>query len=303
MTVHVDCNLCGENSNSFLFEKQGFNIVKCDNCGLVYVNPRLSENESRQLYQEEGYFKRDAEGFGFRDYIGDREFHIKTFERELDFIEKFKKCGRILDIGCAAGFALNSARDRGWEVYGVEISKTMVEYAKRELDIDVFNGTFEESNFPDGYFDLIITYSTLEHTLDPQAFLKEANRILRNDGLIVIAVPDIGSWFGNRRFQYKPLEHLYYFDHDTISKMLKNAGMEAIAFKKMKVYRSVGFLLERLRYYFKRLMPFLKVVEDMSRRTRLLNLALYAPSGEMVIYARKVTNKNSLANLARGLRP
>lgn len=285
--IHVNCNLCGENSNSSFLEKQGLNIVKCNNCGLVYVNPRLSDEDIKRIYQQASYFNRDKESFGFRDYIGDKEFHFKTFDREFDYIKKFKRPGRILDIGCAAGFALKVAKDSGWEVHGVEVSSFMSEYAKNEFDIEIFNGTLEESRYPDDHFDLIITYSTLEHTPDPQAFLMEASRILKDDGLIVIAVPDIGSWFGNRKFQYKPLEHLYYFNRDTISMMLNNLGMEAFEFRKLKVCRSVHFLFERLRYYFKQLTPFINVAESLARMTGLLDLAFYISSGEMVVYAKK----------------
>lgn len=288
MKTHVPCNLCGSDSTTPLFEKQGFNIVKCKKCGLVYVNPRLSMDDIKKLYQEVEYFNRGEEGHGYRDYLADRELHIKTFEREFDRIERHKKGGKLLDIGCATGFALKVAKGRGWDVYGIEVSRFASEYARKEFSIDVFNGTLEESHYPDKYFDLIISYGTIEHTTEPKTFLKESGRILKDDGLIVIATPDIGNWLGNRKFQYKPLEHLYYFNIDTISKTLRDAGMEVIAYRKMKVNRSLRFHIERLKYYFRRSSSVLNTIESLLKTARLLEISFFIPDGQMVVYAKKV---------------
>ena len=288
MKIHVPCNLCGSDSTASLFEKQGFNIVKCKKCGLVYVNPRLSMDDIKKLYQEAEYFNRNEEGHGYRDYLADRELHIKTFEREFDLIERHKKGEKLLDIGCATGFALKVAKGRGWEVHGIEVSRFAAEYARKEFSIDVFNGTLEESHYPDKNFDLIIAYGTIEHTVEPKAFLKESGRILKDDGLIVIATPDIGNWLGNREFQYKPLEHLYYFNRDTISKMLRDAGMEVIAYRKMKVNRSLRFHIERLKYYFRRSNSVLNTIESLLKTAQLLDISFFIPDGQMVVYAKKV---------------
>lgn len=255
---------------------------------MVYVNPRLSMDNVKKLYQEAEYFNRGEEGHGYRDYLADRELHIKTFEREFELIDRHKKGGKLLDIGCAAGFALKVAKGRGWEVHGVEVSRFAAEYARKEFGIDIFNGTLEESHYPDQYFDLIITYGTIEHTTEPKAFLKESGRILKDDGLIVIATPDIGNWLGNRKFQYKPLEHLYYFNIDTISKMLRDAGMEVIAYREMKVNRSLRFHIERLKYYFRRSRSVLNTIESLLKAARLLEISFFIPDGQMVVYAKKV---------------
>lgn len=69
MKTHVPCNLCGSDSTTPLFEKQGLNIVKCKKCELVYVNPGLSGKEIEKIYQESDYFNRENEGLGYRDYL------------------------------------------------------------------------------------------------------------------------------------------------------------------------------------------------------------------------------------------
>ena len=215
MKENVSCNLCGEDSPVLLFEKDGFNIVRCSNCFLTYVNPRLKADQIRNMYMSADYFKRTHEGAGYRDYLADEYLHIKTFRREFDKIERITKGGNLLDVGCAFGFSLKEAARRGWNVRGVEISKVAAHYAKKKFHVDVFNGSLEDAAFEGEMFDLIICYGTVEHLTDPDAFFKEIYRLLKPGALFIVATPDISSWLGNRRFQYKPLEHLYYFSKKT----------------------------------------------------------------------------------------
>lgn len=287
MNLLAVCNLCKENSCHLLFKKAGFNIVRCNNCGLVCVNPRPSDEYTKRLYQRADYFKRKPGGIGYRDYFADEKLHVNTFKREFNIIARLKKGGNLLDVGCAAGFSLKIAREKGWKVNGVEISKVASHYAKDKFGLDVFQGTLEEARYPNNYFDLIIAYSIIEHTPDPLAFLKEVKRIIKDDGIFVLATPDIGSWLGSRRFQYKPREHLYYFNRDTIARMLRKAGMEVFGFRKLMVYRSLDYLAERLKYYFKGFIPLFNIIELVATKTKLLDFSLFMPDGEMVVYARK----------------
>lgn len=288
MRVSVVCNLCQKDSYHLLFKKEGFNIVKCNHCGLVYVNPRPSDEDIKRIYQRADYFKIGAGGIGYRDYLADEKLHTRTFEREFNIIAKHKNSGNLLDVGCAAGLGLEVAKKKGWKVKGVEISEVACNYAKGKFGLDIFRGSLEEAQYPDCYFDLIMAYGTIEHIQDPMSFLREVKRVLKDGGIFILATPDIGSWLGKRRFQYKPLEHLYYFNRNTITAMLKTAGLEAFGFRRMKVCRSLRFLLERLRYYFKGLTSFSNAIELIGRKAKFLDLPFFIPDGQMVVYAKKL---------------
>lgn len=288
MGVCVPCNLCEVTSDILLFKKDGFNIVKCNNCGLVYVNPRPSTESLRAQYQKSSYFKKNSHSIGYRDYFTDERLHSITFEHEFNFIEKIKKKkGYLLDVGCAAGFSLKVAKEKGWKVNGVEISEFAAKYAKERFGIDVFRGSLEEANYPNNYFDVITAYSTLEHIENPLGFLREVNRILKQDGLSVITIPDIGSWLGSRKFQFKPLEHLYYFNRNTLTLMLDKAKMEVFIIRPMRSFRSIRFLCERLKYYFKNLTPLANIIESTARKINILDFSFFMPDGHIVVYARK----------------
>jgi transcription elongation factor Elf1 len=126
------CNLCGKNDYTIKFRAPGKvddidlshylasvdcygnygQIVQCKGCGLVYTNPRPQMDKIFQAYSQ----------------VVDREYGEEDSSRSinaifcLDKIKKFKKSGRLLDIGCATGYFLNAAR-LNFEVSGVELSK------------------------------------------------------------------------------------------------------------------------------------------------------------------------------------
>jgi 2-polyprenyl-3-methyl-5-hydroxy-6-metoxy-1,4-benzoquinol methylase len=203
-------------------------IVKCNECGLVYVNPRpeYSAEELKRLYSEE-YFSAPY----MRFYIdGEGTQSNEPFSFRLDWIEKIKRKGRILDIGCATGGFLNCARERGWDAYGVEFSKPAADIARDKHGLNVFKGRLEEAEYSQDFFDVVIVGDLLEHVEDPRAFLAEVSRILKKGGLLYIAVPDFDglyykiamlvSLFNHRNYFVLP-HHLYFFNRDTIYSYLR----------------------------------------------------------------------------------
>jgi len=286
--VNVACNLCGSATSTPVLERHGLSVVRCAKCGLVFVNPRPPPEQIRALYEAEEYFRKDPHTVGYRDYFEDAPLHLRTFEREFCFLARVRPGqGALLDVGCAGGFSLKVARDRGWDVQGVEISRFAAEYARNTMGLSVFHGTLADARFADSSFDVVMAYSTLEHSQAPLAFLAEAARILKQDGTLILSVPDMGSWLGSRRFQYKPREHLYYFDRLTLGAMLARAGLKATDWRRMFVSRSARFLCERAGYYFPRVSALARLSESVVKHLRFLDLPLLMPDGHVVVYASK----------------
>ena len=146
--------------------------------------------------------------------------------------------GLLLDVGCGVGTFLKLAEEQGFDVQGTEISEFAVKYVKNSLKIDVFKGDLEEAHFPEDSFDVVTIWHTLEHIPDPMAALKEINRLLKKDGLLVVAVPNLNNYItrisyllgrGKKLmlFSVKAKEwHLYHFSAKTLSAMLEKTGFE-----------------------------------------------------------------------------
>jgi len=133
-----------------------------------------------------------------------------------------------LDVGCATGTLLAFLRDRGWNVKGTEISPA-AEYARNVRRLDVRNVPLEEIEFPSGSFDIVLASHLIEHLNDPYSFLKEAHRVLKDDGKIFITTPNISglqAYLYGGRWRSAIFDHLYLFSVRTLKKMIKRAGFK-----------------------------------------------------------------------------
>jgi SAM-dependent methyltransferase len=250
------CLLCGSKERAVVHEKPPFRIVRCARCSLVYTLPRLSPAAIEAMYQTD-YWKSDAaKDFGYTDYLADEPLYVKTFTMRGRWIARFRSPpGRALDVGCAAGFALTALQELGYDVQGVEISRAMVEVARRRLGAErVHHGTLDglaASEALRGPFDLITMFDVVEHVEDPVALLAIARRLLAPGGIVVLETQNVRSAFarllGVRWQHYKFQEHLYHFDPATVRALLANAGFEVVACTPRRggKYVSLRFLVER----------------------------------------------------------
>lgn len=139
-----------------------------------------------------------------------------------------KANGRLLDVGCAAGFFLAEAR-RYFDVRGVELSEYSSRFAREHLGLPVFTGSLAAAGFADASFDLITLWDVIEHVPDPFDVLRECRRLLRPSGHVVLTTGDIGSGYAMRSgpnwHLLAPPWHLYYFSRRTMASMAVRAGL------------------------------------------------------------------------------
>jgi 2-polyprenyl-3-methyl-5-hydroxy-6-metoxy-1,4-benzoquinol methylase len=257
----VPCNLCGRDDfsvrfNSPLkvsaqdaadfmastdrFDRYG-QIVRCKSCGLVYANPRPVGS-----LLSDGYARTEDHG-----YASERSSRSINAHLSLHTIQRFVERGRLLDVGCATGYFLNAAR-LSFEPYGIEPSRWAAQYARDKLRLDVRQGALEESDFPEGNFDVITLNDVIEHLADPQRCLTQLHRLLRPGGLLYIVTPNIdslsarllrGHWWGLRP------AHLYYFSARTLADMLTKVGFEPVFKKSYGRIFTYSYWASRLRNY------------------------------------------------------
>lgn len=198
-----------------------FNLVKCKNCGLVYVNPRLTEKSLAHLYHEEyfsSYSTTESEAHKKRE---------KTFKSEIKELEKLTLKRKILDVGCGGGFFLASLGS-SWEKYGCDINPAAVKFGRESLGLNTLEGHLRQLDFPDESFDVVKIRGTIEHLPDPIDELYESIRILRKGGIIAVNTPNISSIcakiYKEKFRMVDPIHHIYYFSTKSLSSMLKKVG-------------------------------------------------------------------------------
>ncbi|MGE5594724.1 MAG: class I SAM-dependent methyltransferase [Hyphomicrobiales bacterium] len=249
------CVLCGNSAYRPIGSARLEHLWRCAYCDLVSVRdmPRLEDLHA--VYGEAYFRNARSEETGYEDYEQDRYCIVKTARRRLDTIERYRRPpGRLLDVGCALGFFADTARKRGWDAEGIDISEHAVSYARTELGLPARQGVLRDAGYEPASFDVITMWDVIEHVTDPVAELRLVHGILRDEGLLVISTPDVGSpvarLTGSRWMGYKlALEHLYYFDRKTIRLALEKAGFEVLDIRPIGKDVSLEFFSKRLRLY------------------------------------------------------
>jgi 2-polyprenyl-3-methyl-5-hydroxy-6-metoxy-1,4-benzoquinol methylase len=163
-------------------------------------------------------------------------WHRIVAQRRLKLIMRFLPNGQLLDIGCGFGFFLNAARKFNWQVSGVELSKSAVQYAQDFYKLDIFNGEVENANHAKHTFNVITFWDVLEHVLNPSAFLSSVRQILKKDGLIAFSIPNINSMLARlakgKWWTLRPEQHLWHFNPQTLKQLLYEQHFEPLLIAK-----------------------------------------------------------------------
>ncbi|OLC58707.1 MAG: hypothetical protein AUH85_00285 [Chloroflexi bacterium 13_1_40CM_4_68_4] len=218
-------------------------LVRCRRCGLQFLDPR-----PRQGVVLEGYAQGTDETF-----VSQAAQREKTFAPYLPIIEGFTGGpGRLLDVGTAGGSFLAVAKRRGWDVLGCEPNRWLCEWGRTHYGVDIRPGTIFDLALPDRSFDVVSLWDVLEHVGGPTAVLRECRRILRDDGLIVVNVPDSDSWIAKimgRRWVFLLSVHLYYFTFASLSRMLESTGFSVVRRSAHWQRLEVGYVFQRMEAY------------------------------------------------------
>jgi 2-polyprenyl-3-methyl-5-hydroxy-6-metoxy-1,4-benzoquinol methylase len=177
------CMVCS-NSMRKLWSCNGHSYFGCPNCEFVRVVPVPRREVLKDYYSKE--YAVDQEGY--------RRNVRRNGRGDFELLERIKSPGRMLEVGCSWGLFLQMARNRGWEVRGVELSDAAARWARDRLGLEVIGGTVEESPFPgQAQFDAVVAWHVIEHVQDPMNFLRVLRSCLRPGGLLVLRTPNIRS--------------------------------------------------------------------------------------------------------------
>lgn len=210
------CLACNKKPKIFL-KDENYSVYRCPSCGLGWT-----EN----LKVQSGSYHRDE------DYKKSQKQFKNIYQKRINIIKKFiKKSGRVLEIGSSTGLMLSLFKKEGWEVLGIELSKSAAEFA-REKGIPTLITSFELAKLANNSFDVVVLNHTLEHLKNPDQVLKKVKSLLVSDGLIFIDVPNFGGLsakiFGSSWPYLLPKEHLWHFSSTALEKILSRNGFNII---------------------------------------------------------------------------
>ncbi|MEE8391286.1 MAG: class I SAM-dependent methyltransferase [Anaerolineae bacterium] len=292
---HVQCNFCGADNGVVRYPstiKQGkggdwrafrcthsgygwhHTIVQCQQCGLVYTDPRPNDHDIVETYQ------------AVEDplYLEEREGRVLTFERHLRPLERLTgpPDGRLLlDVGCYTGVFVEIAGRHGWDAWGVEPSQWAVEQAQAR-GLHVVQGTLDTAGLPEAYFDVVTMWDVIEHLTDPRETLERTCRLLKPGGLLVVHTVDIDSLFARlmgARWPWLMEMHMYYFSRRTLRGMLEKCGFQVLNDRPQGRYLRLGYLMNRV----SALLPFAgRPAEWLVTKLGLRGLAVPVNLGDLI---------------------
>ncbi len=215
---HQNCLLCGENKLINIFGDDHF-ITRCANCSFVFSRKIASQEVLQDFYDK---------------YPIANEYFELTRQRYislLDYLEKFRKTGKILEVGCGEAYFLDEAKSKNWKTYGTEISAPLLENAIRKKH-NIFNSLESIPPEESGEFDIIISLEVIEHLPDPRFYVAGFEKLLRSGGSLYMTTPNFNSLariilgvnWNNIVFP----EHLCYFTKKTMKKLLTRFNFKEI---------------------------------------------------------------------------
>jgi 2-polyprenyl-3-methyl-5-hydroxy-6-metoxy-1,4-benzoquinol methylase len=237
--VFVNCCVCESRDATVIGKGEDFeyhtspdtfSAMRCNSCGLVYLNPRPAINELEKIYPPT-YHAYDFSkiNFGVAYKVRTR---LETW-RLLNHCRNLPDDARILDVGCGDGFHLNLLRKFGkktWSLEGVDIDRHAVEVATRS-GLKVHLGTVEEIGPPKENYDLVLMIQTIEHVEKPDEVLHAIYKLLREGGRLVIVTDNTDSvdfkFFKRRHWGgYHFPRHWNLFNHHSLSIVAEKTGFE-----------------------------------------------------------------------------
>lgn len=238
-----DCILCGSQRRNLIYRREQWTVYQCLDCKLGVLDPRPSDEELSELYRQE-YFQSQ-----YKDEIPPNSPAMKEKlaqeKHRWRFFHPYKKSGRVLDIGCGRAYFLLACHYKGYDVEGIDVSTDAASYVSRELKIPVHIGEAGTIELPPKTFDVITMWHSLEHTVDPNIYLQKAHLWLKDDGILVVDVPNYEGYDAYKTWnEWRGWQLPYHFYHFT-----KNSLTAILAKNGFSVIRKKHYLSEYMKEY------------------------------------------------------
>lgn len=230
-----------------------FRVVRCLNCSHVFCSP-LPKN----IY-------RNYEDVVDKEYLRHSQTRVLSSQSVLNIMRSYVPKGKILDIGCATGDFLKAARDLGYSVEGLELSRWSSEVVESR-GIKVYKELLVSlSRRLPRRFDIITLFGVIEHFQNPFDEMLYINKLLKPGGVLVIWTGDVKGIISRilgRRWWYWQGQHVQYFTSKSLNNLAKLTGFKHIATKIYPIaatYEQVENSLRRYKFQ-KYLIPIIKLI-------------------------------------------
>jgi SAM-dependent methyltransferase len=234
----LSCPACGSSAKQSWLSKGAagvkFTLDKCCACGTGYVNPQPSAESLKSFYACVGHGSKSltsldqvmAAEVEFPNSTVDAQRMVNYAKQLLGPIEAGQ--AKALDVGAGYGFFSRAAVAQGFQVTAVNPARAENRIFKQLNGFEPIPLFFEEVNFGRERFDLVILSQVLEHLLDPLQVLVKVRKLMKPEGVIALAVPNVDAILikilGSRSSFLGLPQHIIHFSRHGLSAILQRAG-------------------------------------------------------------------------------
>ena len=223
--MSTKCPFCeSENTRSYLklkdyfLSQEDFEIVECENCKLLFTTPRPDASVIGNYYKSEDYLSHNEHKKGLVPWIYNKVKRINIRNKYKIACNGFTNA-KLLDFGCGVGDFLHYAQQKGCEITGCDMSEDARRLASEKLGKTIVTPE-EIFALPHSTFDVITMWHVLEHIDDLQHQTEQLHRLLKDNGRLVIAVPNYMSYdaqhYNDKWAAYDVPRHLNHFHKESL---------------------------------------------------------------------------------------
>ncbi len=223
MTTFIErpCTICSANDHRLIMAEGESGYRECRQCGAIFTSPLAARYDDVNEAAYEAAISR---------YAAKINAKLDTNMRTLKPFDRYRQLNTFLELGCNTGSTLVAARQLGWDVTGVDISRAATAYAREQWALNAITGTLEQAALPADHFDVVYSNAVLEHVEHPLQTLLEARRILRPGGVFFADTVNWDSYtqrFLGHHWRYlEPLHHVQLYTPDNVRELARRTGFE-----------------------------------------------------------------------------
>ncbi len=221
----------------YFLSQESFIIQKCETCGFQFTSPRPSKKAVSTYYKSENYISHSNKSKGM--FAGLYQIARKiNLESKYKIIKKHAVVGNVLDIGSGTGHFLNYLQNRQWKIQGIEPNEDAAKFARANFNLQV-DSEQKLNELKNNSFDLITMWHVLEHVHDLNNRMIELSRLIKSDGLLILALPNPESFDANYYVKYWAAydvpRHLYHFTKKDVQRLAEKHNFEIKRIYPMKL--------------------------------------------------------------------
>lgn len=250
----MNCPLCDAKNTGFVFQvkddsisQTSFGVMQCESCACRFTENPPNQNEIGQYYESEVYISHSDTQKGLinrlyhlvrkRSLIRKRKLvELHTKENVIQEVSKASPQSTILDIGCGTGAFLNEMQKNGWQTIGLEPDEKARKIANEKYQV-VAAHPEKLFTLTSDAVDAVSMWHVLEHVHEVHRYLAKIRELLKENGILIIAVPNYTSfdatYYQEKWAAYDVPRHLYHFSPQSMQRLLQEHGFEILSYQKM----------------------------------------------------------------------